>query len=58
MKDKTKQVWNTFTTGFLKYISKPSQTQLQYQMSDLKEQIFHIYASIYKCIVFLFMNKS
>lgn len=37
---------------------KTKPTQLQYQMSDWNEQIFQIYSSIYKCVVFLFMNKS
>lgn len=58
MKDKTNQVWNIFTTGFLKYFSKTSPTQLQYQMTDLNEQIFPICASIYKCIVFLFISPN
>lgn len=58
MKDETNQVLNTFTTVFLKYFSKTRQTQLQHHTTDLNEQIFHIYASIYKCIVFLFINKS
>ena len=58
MKDKTNQVWNMFPTGFLKYFSKTRQNQFQYPVSDLKEQISHMYASIYRSMVFLFVSKS